>query len=77
MESLCGRYGIWVSPLFKVSPGFRRGIGAVEDASIYLRRYRGSQKLICSTMRVNLIIGKKSNDLSSAYEMEGSANEIS
>ena len=38
--------------LFKVSPGFRWGMGAVEDASIYLRRYSRSQKLIGSAMRV-------------------------
>ena len=58
MESLCGRYGIWIVPLFKVLPGFRWRLGAVENASIYLRRYRRLQKLTCSTMRVDFIIGK-------------------
>ena len=50
------RYGLWVMPPCQVFSGFRRGMGTVEDASIYLRRYRGSQKLIRSTMRVNLLL---------------------
>ena len=57
VESLYGRYGIWVVPLLKTSPGFRLGMGSVEDASINLRHSRGLQELIRSTMRVNLMIG--------------------
>ena len=40
------------------SPGFRRGIGAAEDVSIYLRLYRRLQKRICFAMCVYIINGK-------------------
>ena len=42
VDRLCSRYGIWSIQLFQVSPGFSRGIGEVEDASIHVRRYRRS-----------------------------------
>ena len=58
MEHLCGKNGISRMPLFHVSSSFRRGMGAPEDARIYLRCYRGLQKEICFAMCVNIIDGK-------------------
>ena len=62
-----------------ISTSFSRlpfGNGRGGECSIHLRRYRGSETLICSAMRINDFIGKTS-DLSWAYEMEGSATGIS
>ena len=59
VQRLCDRYGIWIIPYFQVSIGFRRVMGAVGNASIYFRRSRGLQILICFAMRVNITIGQK------------------
>ena len=58
VERLCGRYDVLVLPLFQVSPCFRQEMGSVKDTSMYLRRYRGLQTLICFAIRVNIIIGE-------------------
>ena len=76
MKGLCGRYGIWIvslSSCSRLSSENGRGGGCLDLPQTLSR----SQKLICSTMRVNFIIGKYPSDLSSAYEMEGSAIRIS
>ena len=45
-------------PISAIFPGFRRGMDAVEDAAIYLRRYRGLQKVILFATRVYFIFDK-------------------